>query len=109
MPENAAYAAQRAQTPPSPPASAYTAQSVPGPQYRTSSAAVGSFVFSLVGILCAGFITGVIAVILGASALSDISKDPQLQGRGLATAGVIIGILDIIGWVIFMMVYVAEM
>jgi len=74
----------------------------PPPQARarkTSGMAVASFVLSLCGFLCAGFILGLLAVIFGGVALSAINKDPRLGGKGLATAGLVIGIIDLAGWI----------
>lgn len=50
------------------------------------------------GMAIAGFVTAVVCcspvgIILSAIALSQISKDPSQAGRGLATAGLIIGII----------------
>ena len=75
---------------------------VPLDTRKTSGLAVASFVLSLVGIFCVGFITGTLAVIFGGVAISKISKNPGLKGNGLAVAGLVIGIVDIIGWVIWL-------
>ena len=68
------------------------------PQYttgagKTSGMATASFILALVGI-CVGFL-GILAVIFGAIALGEISREPRLQGHGLAVAGIVIGILEI--------------
>lgn len=49
----------------------------------------------------AGFVTAVaccspVGIILSAIALSQISKDPSQAGKGLATAGLIIGIITLL-------------
>jgi len=67
---------------------------------QTSGMAVTSFVLSLVGILFLGAVLGVLAVIFGALALNAIAKDPQLKGKGLAIAGLVIGIVEAAVWVI---------
>jgi hypothetical protein len=41
--------------------------------------------------MCFGFITGLVGIGLGLAARSRISRDPTLTGKGLATAGIIVG------------------
>jgi len=69
---------------------------------RTSGLAVASFVLALVGIFtpCVGVLFGGMAVIFGAIALSATSSDPSLRGRGLALAGLLTGVVDIVGWIL---------
>jgi len=57
--------------------------------------AVASLVLSLIGLLLAGPILGTLAVIFGITAQQAISKEPSTQGQGLATTGIVIGIIDI--------------
>ena len=65
------------------------------PAQRTSGLAIASFVLSLVWILGFG---SLLAVILGLVARSNIKRSGGLQtGKGLATAGTIIGILGLLG------------
>ena len=68
--------------------------------------ALAGFICSIVGLILFGLILGVVAIILSAIGLSKINKDPLgWNGRGLAIAGIIIGILDIIGWIIFLALF----
>lgn len=68
--------------------------------------ALAGFICSLVGLILFGLILGVVAIILSAIGLSKINKDPLgWNGRGFAIAGIIIGILDIIGWIIFLALF----
>ena len=67
---------------------------------KTSGMAVTSFVLGLVGIFLPLVIPGVLAVIFGAVALNAIAKDAQLKGKGLAIAGLVIGIVDATVWII---------
>lgn len=76
---------------------------------KTSGMAVASFVLSLVGIFCFGFVTGLLALILGAVAMRATSREPALRGRGLAVAGFIIGIIDVIGWLVWLVIYLDAM
>ena len=63
-------------------------------------------IVGIVGIVaggCFGPIPGIIALILGLTALSQIKKSPEkYSGKPFATAGVIIGALSILFYVILM-------
>ncbi len=62
---------------------------------RTSALAIASLVLSL--IFCLFFIGPVLAIVFGLIALNQISRRPQeLLGRGLALAGIIIGVLSLL-------------
>ena len=45
----------------------------------------------VLGILWLYWIGSILAVIFGHVALSQIRKDPSIQGRGMAVAGVVLG------------------
>jgi hypothetical protein len=62
---------------------------------RTSAAAVTSLVCGIVG--CVPVITSLVAVITGIIGLKA-TKDPAVRGRGIAIAGLILGILGLLGW-----------
>jgi hypothetical protein len=71
----------------------------PAAAKHTSGLAVTSLVFGIIG--------GVLfAIIFGAIALGQIRKNPNLSGRGLAVAGLILGILWMVILVIIIMVNV---
>ena len=58
------------------------------------------------GLAIAGFVTALaccspVGIILSAIGLSQISKDPNQKGKGLATAGLIIGIISLVGTVLY--------
>jgi hypothetical protein len=58
------------------------------------------------GLAIAGFVTSLaccspVGIILSAIGLNQISKDPNQKGKGLATAGLIIGILFFIFTIIY--------
>ena len=72
---------------------------------KTEPLAIWSFVLSLLALACCGFILGIPGVICGHLALSKIQKEPQLQGRGLATAGLIIGYVAIAFWLIYVVFF----
>ena len=81
-----------------------TAPVVPGPvspSGKTEPLALWSFILSLVGLLCCGPVVAIGGIICGHLALSKFNQQPQLQGRGLAMAGLIIGYLGAVGWLIY--------
>ena len=58
------------------------------------------------GLAIAGFVTALaccspVGIILSAIGLSQINKDPTQKGKGLATAGLIIGIVSFIATIIY--------
>jgi len=66
---------------------------------RTSVLAVVAFVLALVGIIGLG-IPGLAAIVLGAIAVGSINTNRRLQGIGFATAAIVIGVLDVVGWAV---------
>lgn len=59
--------------------------------------AVAGFVTGIVGLFIFGYILGAIAIIFSAISLSRIKKKPEIfKGKGLATTGLILGIVDIV-------------
>lgn len=88
--------------PPTPP----TATMPPGARpEKASGMAVASLVLSLVGICCT--ITAVVGLILGLIELGKIKKgESSAKGKGMATAGVVIGAIAIglgVLWTIYSM------
>ncbi|MBO5349149.1 MAG: DUF4190 domain-containing protein [Clostridia bacterium] len=65
-------------------------------QVKTNSSAIGSLVCSLIGIFIAGVAMGVVAISLGVAAKKHIKIFQNEKGEGLATAGIVIGIIDIV-------------
>jgi hypothetical protein len=64
---------------------------------KTSGLAIASLVCSLCGIITCG-ITSLIGALLGLIGLITIGKDPARKGKGMAAAGLILGILISAGW-----------
>jgi hypothetical protein len=63
----------------------------------TSSKAIWSLVLAIIGPCCCTFILGILAIVLGVSARKEIRENPdRLTGDGIALAGIIIGIIDIV-------------
>jgi hypothetical protein len=75
------------------------------PVVKTEPLAIWSLVLSLLGLFCCGFVLGIGGVVCGHLALSKLQREPQLQGRGLATAGLIIGYLAIVFWVMYVVFF----
>jgi hypothetical protein len=74
----------------------------------TEPLAIWSLVLSLVGLLgfcCGGPVLGIAGVICGHLGLSKINANPQLQGRGLAMAGLIIGYFSVVSWVLYLLFF----
>jgi len=66
------------------------------PPLRTSGLAVASLVFGILAFFSGG-LTGIVAVILGHMALSQIKRRPQeLTGSGLAVAGLVTGYIGVV-------------
>lgn len=62
-----------------------------------------SFVASVAGLIIAGIPLGALAVIFGGISLAKFSRDPgRFKGKGLAIAGIILGIVDIVGVLIIL-------
>lgn len=58
------------------------------------------------GMAIAGFVTALaccspVGIILSAIGLSQIGKDPTQKGKGLATAGLIIGIVSLVATIFY--------
>jgi hypothetical protein len=62
---------------------------------RTSGAAIASLVLGIVG--CVPFITGILAIVLGVIGIRK-TREPTVGGKGLAIAGLILGIISVAGW-----------
>jgi hypothetical protein len=56
-----------------------------------SGKAIGSLVCAILGMLFAGVVLGLVAVVLGVLARRDIAARPRLRGSGMAMAGIVIG------------------
>jgi hypothetical protein len=80
----------------------------PVPAAPTEPLAIWSLVLSVVGLLgfcCGGPLLGIAGVICGHLGLSRIAANPNLQGRGLAQAGLAIGYLAIVSWVLYLIFF----
>ncbi len=69
----------------------------PSDKSHTSGKAIAGFIFGLVGIIpYLSLLLGILAIVFSALAKSEIGKNKNLSGNGLATAGLILGIFDIV-------------
>ena len=74
----------------------------------TEPLAIWSLILSIVGLLgfcCGGPVLGIAGVICGHLGLSKINANPQLQGRGLAMAGLIIGYISVVSWALYLIFF----
>jgi len=68
----------------------------------TSSKAIWSFVLAVLGPCCCTAIMGAVAIVLGIQARKEIKESGGgLKGDGLALAGIIIGVIDVIIGILF--------
>ena len=83
------------------PAPAYGAPGAAPAQTGTEKLAIWTFVLGLLSIFILGLILGVVALVLSRKATENIrASGGQLGGSGLVTAGRILAIIGIIGWII---------
>jgi hypothetical protein len=66
---------------------------------KTNTKALVSFILSIVGFFIFGIILGIISLVMGNNAMQEINQETE-KGYGLAKAAKIIGIIDIIGGLI---------
>jgi Domain of unknown function (DUF4190) len=63
-------------------------------------------VLGIIGLLCCGFFTGIPAIILGKQSQKEIDSSAGTQtGRGMATAGFVLGIIACVWGVISIILY----
>jgi hypothetical protein len=76
---------------------------------RNEQLAVLSLILSALGLFgfcCGFFMTAAIAgIVCGHIALSRIKANPELEGRGLAMAGVVIGYVAVAGWLAWILLF----
>src|SRR2546421_4330180 len=91
------------------PAAAATTPAVVAPQRKSEQLAVLSLIFSILGLFgfCCGFflMAGIAGIICGHIALSRIKANPELEGHGLAVAGVVIWYVAVAGWLVWILLF----
>lgn len=75
---------------------------------KTNGAAIGGFVCSIVGLIIFGIVMGILAVCLGITARRHIAVFKNEKGAGLATAAIVIGIIDIVFPILFMLIGISS-
>lgn len=79
-----------------PPAGLAPAMPAPSAQ-KTNGTAVWALITGIIAFLpCCWGIAGVVSLVLGCVALSQLKKNPQQEGSGFAIAGIVLGILSIL-------------
>jgi hypothetical protein len=66
-----------------------------------SKLAIWSMVTGILSLLCCcgWYVLAPVAIVLGAVALSQLKRQPELTGRGFAIAGIVLGVLALIVYV----------
>ena len=79
------------------------------PQRKSEQLAVLSLIFSILGVFgfCCGFflMAGIAGIVCGHIALSRIKANPELEGHGLAMAGLVIGYVGVAGWLVWIILF----
>ncbi|MHC4493518.1 MAG: DUF4190 domain-containing protein, partial [Planctomycetota bacterium] len=66
--------------------------------------AVASLVCGILGFFICGLVLGIIAITKAQEAKRAIASDPRYTGAGMATAGMVLGVIDLVGFVITMLI-----
>ena len=83
-------------------------QAPPGPQPpRVNKMAVAALVVGVLGIPLFGLLTGFVAILLGSLAVGTIQRTRQ-RGVGLAITGILLGVADMVGWLILLAVMLSQ-
>ena len=89
------------------PTNCWTAGSTSGSE--SPSSAVLSLIFSILGLcgFCCGFflVAAIGGIVCGHLALSRIKANPELEGHGLAMAGLVIGYVAVASWLVWILLF----
>ena len=66
----------------------------------TNRLAVASLIIAVVGIPLFGVVTGLVAIVVGSIAISN--RERFARGTGFAVSGLLLGVADVVGWLIFL-------
>jgi hypothetical protein len=79
------------------------------PIRKTEPLATLSLIFSILGLcgFCCGFflMAAIAGIVCGHIALSRIKANPELEGHGLAIAGLVIGYVAIASWLVWILLF----
>jgi hypothetical protein len=71
------------------------------PARKTNGLAIAALILGIVGFLPPPFtICTIPAIIMGAISLSQIKKEPGVEGKGMALAGIICGSIALFLWIV---------
>ncbi|HSV62024.1 MAG TPA: DUF4190 domain-containing protein [Chthoniobacterales bacterium] len=91
------------------PAAVVPTAAVVVPQRKTEQLATLSLIFSILGLcgFCCGFflMAAIGGIVCGHVALSRIKANPELEGHGLAMAGLIIGYVAVASWLVWILLF----
>jgi len=74
----------------------------------TSSSAIWALVCGIAGFFLCGLILGIAAINLGNKAKKEIqASNGQIGGNGMATAGIVLGVIDLVAWALVIVARVA--
>ncbi|NOX56295.1 MAG: DUF4190 domain-containing protein [Planctomycetes bacterium] len=91
-----------------PPPSTFSASSTDCRQSRKlNGMALAALIVALLGIPLFGLVTGLVAIILGGFAVGTIRRTRQ-RGVGLAVTGILLGVADMVGWLILLSVLLSR-
>lgn len=74
------------------------------PVRKSNGMAIAAMILGIVSFLFT--ICAIPAIILGAVSLNQIKKDPTMEGKGMALAGIIIGSIMLVLWILFIILIV---
>jgi hypothetical protein len=74
-----------------------------GPMINAPGAAA-ALTYGIIGLFICGIIFGPLAISKANAAKRAIAENPTYGGGGMATAGLVLGILDVVAWAIIVMV-----
>ncbi len=69
--------------------------------------ATAALVYGLIGLLICGIVFGILAIVKAREAKNAISYNPRYGGGGMATAGLVLGIIDLVLWALIVLVRIS--
>jgi hypothetical protein len=75
-----------------------------GPQPNYKRWALVSLITAICGVPLFGLVTGVVAMVFAIIALTGMQRTGNNSGKGMALAGFILGIVDFLGWMFYLIV-----
>jgi multisubunit Na+/H+ antiporter MnhB subunit len=95
--------------PPITPPPGYIPYGVPGGRPQSHKKAITSMILGIVGLFCIPLVLSVLALVLGIQARAEIDRSGGAYGnRGMATAGIVLGIIGAVFGGIFVVSLVSK-